>query len=121
MKENTTHYSRKMRHKRVRKKVSGKSDRPRLVVFKSSKHIYAQIIDDENRRTITSISTLSTIYREKHQYGGNISAAKIIGELIAGQALDKGLKKIVFDRGGYLYHGRIKALADSARERGLEF
>ncbi|UCG71213.1 MAG: 50S ribosomal protein L18 [Thermoplasmata archaeon] len=110
-----------MRHKRVRKKVKGDNDRPRLTVFKSSRHMYAQVIDDENSKTLTGISTLSPKFREKQQGGGHIAAARIIGELIAKEALNKGIKKVIFDRGGYPFHGRVKALAESAREGGLEF
>lgn len=121
MKENEKHLARKMRHARVRKKLRGNSERPRLAVFKSSKHTYAQIIDDEGSKTLTAVSTLSPKFREKQQGGGNIAAAKIIGELIAKEAQSKGIKKVVFDRGGYLFHGRVKALAESAREGGLEF
>lgn len=121
MKENEKHLARKMRHARVRKKLKGSNERPRLAVFKSSKHIYAQVIDDESSRTLTAVSTLSHPFREKQKGGGNIAAAKIIGELIAQDATSKGIKKVVFDRGGYLFHGRVKALAESAREGGLEF
>lgn len=121
MKENEKHLARKMRHTRVRKKVRGDMERPRLVVFKSSRHTYAQVIDDESNRTLTAVSTLSPKFRGKQQDGGNIAAARIIGGLIAQEAVSKGIKKVVFDRGGYLFHGRVKALADSAREGGLEF
>jgi large subunit ribosomal protein L18 len=121
VKENEKHLARKMRHVRVRKKVKGSNERPRLAVFKSSMHIYAQIIDDESSRTLTAVSTLSPKFREKQKGGRNIAAAKIIGELIAQDAASKGIKKVVFDRGGYLFHGRVKALAESAREGGLEF
>lgn len=121
MKSNESRIARRMRHERVRKKIRGVEERPRLVVFKSSKHIYAQVINDEEGRTLASVSTLSSSFRERQKNGGNIIAAKIIGELIAKESLSKGIGKIVFDRGGYLFHGRIKALAESAREAGLEF
>ena len=103
---------------RIRRKVNGTSERPRLAVFRSLKHIYAQVIDDAAGTTIVSASS-----REKDAgtKGANIAAAKAVGALIAKKAKDKGIKRVVFDRGGYLYHGNIKALADAARENGLEF
>lgn len=110
---------RKKRHLRIRKKVSGTKDVPRLNVFRSNKHIEVQLIDDVNHHTLVSAST-----KEKElnvQNGGNIEAAKNIGKIIAERAQAKGFKKVVFDRGGYLYHGRVKALAEAAREAGLEF
>ena len=94
--------------------------RPRLSVFRSSKHIYAQVIDDLNGVTIASASSMGKKGEEKN-YGGNVAAAAEVGKLIAERAKEKGIKKIVFDRGGYLYHGRVKALADAAREAGLDF
>lgn len=109
------------RHKRIRKKVSGTTERPRLSVFRSLKHIYAQIINDEEGVTLVSICTLSPEIKEQIQYGGNIAVSKIVGELIAKKALEKGIKTVVFDRGGYIYHGRVKALAEAAREAGLQF
>jgi large subunit ribosomal protein L18 len=113
--------ARKRRHLRVRKKVSGTPDRPRLNVFRSNKHIYAQIIDDLSGNTLVSASTIDKELKGKLNSGGNIEAAKTVGALIAKRAINKGIKKVVFDRGGYLYHGRVKALADAAREGGLEF
>jgi len=113
--------ARKARHRRVRKKITGTPERPRLNVFRSLKHIYAQIIDDYAGRTLVAASTLDRELRDKIKYGGNIEAAKQVGALIARRALEKGIKKVVFDRGGYLYHGRVKALAEAAREGGLEF
>lgn len=110
---------RKKRHLRVRKNMFGTEERPRLNVFRSSKHIYAQLIDDINGKTLASASTVDKEYGEK--ITGNSEAAKLVGELIAKRALDKGYKTVVFDRGGYLYHGRVKSLADAAREAGLEF
>lgn len=109
------------RHKRIRKKISGTNERPRLSVFKSLKHIYAQIINDEEGVTLVSTSTLSSEVREQIKYGGNIVASKIVGELVAKKAIEKGIKTVVFDRGGYVYHGRVKALAEAARDSGLQF
>ncbi|MGV2942211.1 MULTISPECIES: 50S ribosomal protein L18 [Mesobacillus] len=110
--------TRRKRHARVRAKLSGTEARPRLNVFRSNKHIYAQLIDDVNGVTLASASTLD---KEVNVEGNNLEAAKQIGELIAKRAVEKGYKSVVFDRGGYLYHGRIQALADAARENGLEF
>jgi large subunit ribosomal protein L18 len=107
------------RHLRVRKKIEGTTERPRLNIFRSAKHVYAQIIDDAKGVTLVSASTV-----EKDSgidNGGNIEAAKTIGTLIATRAKEKGIVKVVFDRSGYLYHGRVQALADAAREAGLEF
>ena len=109
------------RHKRVRKKVIGTAQRPRLSVFRSLGHIYVQLIDDENSRTILSVSTRSKDCREKIKYGGNIVAAKAVGKMLGETALNNKVTNVVFDKGGYLYHGRIKALADAAREAGLKF
>ncbi|OUM95067.1 MAG: 50S ribosomal protein L18 [Thermobacillus sp. ZCTH02-B1] len=109
------------RHLRIRKKISGTAERPRLSVFRSAKHIYAQLIDDEKGITLASASTLDKELRGKIANGGNVEAARQVGELIAKRAKAKGIDKVVFDRGGYLYHGRVKALADAAREGGLEF
>ncbi|MCX7832094.1 MAG: 50S ribosomal protein L18 [Actinobacteria bacterium] len=110
-----------VRHKRVRKKVFGTSERPRLCVFKSNKYIYAQIIDDEKSITICSASSLEKELREKLSSTKDKVAAREVGALVAKRAIDKGIKKVVFDRGGYKYHGRVKELADAAREAGLEF
>jgi large subunit ribosomal protein L18 len=110
---------RKKRHARVRRTIIGTAERPRLNVFRSSKHIYAQLINDEKGITLASASTLDKAVELEH--GGNVDAAKKVGEAIAQRALEHGVKSVVFDRGGYLYHGRIKALADAAREAGLEF
>ncbi len=109
------------RHQRVRSKVIGTAERPRLGVFRSNKHIYAQIVDDQSGVVLASASTLSSELKEKSRKGGNIEAAKAVGALIAEKAKAKAITKVVFDRGGYLYHGRIKALADAAREKGLVF
>lgn len=107
-------------HKRIRTKMSGTAERPRLNVYRSLNHIYTQVIDDANGVTIASASTIAK-KGETAATGGNVEAAKTVGKLIAERAIAKGVKKVVFDRGGYLYHGRIKALADAAREAGLEF
>lgn len=109
------------RHRRVRKKVVGTPERPRLCVFRSLKHIYAQIIDDTSNRTLVSASSVERTFRETGKSGGNVEGAALVGKIIAKRALEKGIKKVVFDRGGYLYHGRVKALADGAREGGLDF
>jgi large subunit ribosomal protein L18 len=108
---------RKRIHSRIREKLSGTAERPRLNVFRSLNHIYAQVIDDQKGETLAAASTLAL----KSKTGGNVAAAKEIGKTIAERAREKGVKKVVFDRGGFLYHGRIKALADAAREAGLEF
>lgn len=110
----------KRRHKRVRQKVSGTSERPRLAVYRSLKHIYAQVIDDIKGETLLSVSTVDGDF-EKKQYGGNVAAAKAIGAALAEKAKAKGIEKVVFDRGGRQYHGRVKALADAAREGGMKF
>jgi large subunit ribosomal protein L18 len=104
-------------HSRIREKMEGTTERPRLNVYRSLNHIYAQVIDDSQGVTVVSASTLAA----KAKTGGNVMAAKEVGKMIAEKAQEKGIKKVVFDRGGYLYHGRIKALADAAREAGLEF
>lgn len=105
-------------HDRIRAKVRGTSERPRLAVYRSVAHIYAQLIDDAGGRTLVSASSVE---KGNKTNGGNIAAAKAIGKAIAERARDKGVKSVVFDRGGYHYHGRVKALADAAREAGLEF
>jgi len=113
--------ARKRRHLRVRKKVFGTPERPRLNVFRSNKHIYAQVIDDLAGHTLVSASSIDKELKGKLSRGSNIEAAKMVGALVAKRAIEKGVKKVVFDRGGYLYHGRVKALAEAAREGGLEF
>jgi large subunit ribosomal protein L18 len=105
-------------HKRIRKKVNGTPERPRLAVFRSLKHIYAQVIDDHAGRTVAAASSND---KGVEFDGGNIAGAKEVGRLVAERAKAKGVTSVVFDRGGYLYHGRVKALADAAREAGLEF
>ncbi|MDG0873712.1 50S ribosomal protein L18 [Paenibacillus thiaminolyticus] len=109
------------RHLRVRKKIEGTTARPRLNVFRSSKHIYAQLIDDVKGVTIAAASTMDKELREEIKNGGSVEAASKVGELIAKRAKAQGYDNVVFDRGGYLYHGRIQALAEAAREAGLEF
>ena len=110
------------RHIRLRKKLAGTSDRPRLSVYKSLHHIYAQIIDDVQGKTLLSASTVDPEIRSQVDgYGGNVESAKLVGKLIAERAQAKGIKQVVFDRGGYIYHGRVAALAEAARENGLEF
>ncbi|HHW93420.1 MAG TPA: 50S ribosomal protein L18 [Clostridiaceae bacterium] len=112
---------RRRRHARVRRHVHGTAERPRLNVFRSTSHIYAQIIDDVSHRTLVAASTLDPSIKSEISYGGNIEAAKAVGKLIAERALEADIKTVVFDRGGYKYHGRVAALADAAREAGLSF
>jgi large subunit ribosomal protein L18 len=109
---------RKRIHKRIRRKLQGTPERPRLAVFRSVAHIYAQVIDDSKGRTLVAASSVEKAGKTA---GGNVAAAKTIGKAIAERAKEKGINRVVFDRGGYQYHGRIKALADAAREAGLEF
>jgi large subunit ribosomal protein L18 len=106
---------------RIRKKISGSAGRPRLAVFRSQGHIYAQVIDDQEGRTLCAASSLDKDLRAKQKRGGDLASAKAVGQLIASRAKDKGITAVVFDRGGYQYHGRVKALADAAREGGLAF
>ncbi len=110
---------RRRRHARVRKKVQGTSDRPRLAVFRSNKHISAQIIDDETGRTLAAAATVEAVLRDAP--GGNVEAARAVGALVAVRAKDAGVATVVFDRGGFAYHGRVAALAEAARAEGLEF
>ena len=109
------------RHKRVRRKVFGTPQRPRLCVFRSSNNIYAQIIDDTNRVTLVAASSLDEAVKSAVNHTGNKEAAKLVGEMVAKKAVEKGITEVVFDRGGYIYHGRIKELAEGAREAGLKF
>jgi large subunit ribosomal protein L18 len=115
------HQARQRRHRRVRKSVVGTSDRPRLNVFRSLRHIYAQVVDDSVGRTLVSASTLDKEVRGQCEGLEKSEAAKIVGHVVAERALASGVKKVVFDRGGYQYHGRVKALAEAARKGGLEF
>lgn len=109
------------RHQRVRKDLYGTPEKPRLCVYRSNKNISVQIIDDVNGVTLASASTLDKELKGQIEYGGNKEAAKMVGEAIAKRALDKGIETVAFDRGGFLYHGRVKELADGAREAGLKF
>ncbi len=110
--------ARQKRHLRVRNHISGTAERPRLNVFRSLANIYVQIIDDEKGMTLVSASSKD---KEFNGYGGNVEAAKAVGTMIAKRALEKGINEVVFDRGGYVYHGRVAALAEAAREAGLKF
>jgi len=116
-----TQQARQRRHMRVRKHISGVPNRPRLNVFRSDKHIYAQVIDDTAGHTLVSASTIDVEVRGAAKGKNKTEQAKIVGRVVAERALDAGLKQVVFDRGGYQYHGRVKALADAAREAGLDF
>jgi large subunit ribosomal protein L18 len=109
------------RRRHVRRKIIGTVERPRLTVFRSSKHIYAQLIDDLNGQTLVAASSNTPDLRKDVAYGGNVKAAKAVGKRLAAIAKERGITKAAFDRGHYRYHGRIKALADAAREAGLEF
>ena len=111
----------KRRHQRVRKKVDGSPERPRLCVFRSNSHIYAQVIDDVAQHTVAAASTLDSSIKSGGTSGATCLASAAVGKLVAERALEKGVVKVVFDRGGNIYHGRIKALADAAREAGLDF
>lgn len=118
---NIKELARERRHARIRKRVFGTAERPRLSVFRSLNHIYAQIIDDTKGHTIVSASTLDKEFKEEKGHKGNVAMAKKVGQLLASKASKSGIKSVVFDRGGYKYHGCIKALAEAAREGGLEF
>lgn len=120
--KNSKNDTRQKVHSRIRKKMLGTQERPRLNVYRSVNHIYAQVIDDAKGVTIVSASSLEAGKNgKKHITGGNVASAKNVGKMIAERAKEKGVSKVVFDRGGYLYHGRVKALADAAREAGLQF
>ena len=112
---------RQARHARVRKHISGTPERPRLCVFRSTKHIYAQVIDDTTGNTLAAASTLDQDIKAQAQYGGNKAAARLVGGSVAKKAQEKGITEVAFDRGGFLFHGRVKELADGAREAGLKF
>lgn len=109
------------RHYRIRNKVNGTAAQPRLAVFRSNQHIYAQVIDDDAQTTIAAASTMESDIASKVAHTSTVEAAKVVGEAVAKKALEKGIQAVVFDRGGYVYHGKIKALADAAREAGLQF
>jgi large subunit ribosomal protein L18 len=119
--KNKKEIARLKRKKRVRSEVKGTAERPRLNVFRSLRHIYAQAVVDSTGKTLVSVSTLSPELRGHLRYSGNVGAAKEVGALIAKKCLEKGIQKVVFDRNGYLYHGRVKALAEAARTSGLVF
>ena len=108
-------------HRRIRKRVEGTGERPRLAVFRSQSHIYAQLIDDERGRTVCAASSLDKELKAAKKRGGDVATAKAVGSLIASRAKEKGVSAVVFDRGGFQYHGRVKALAEAAREGGLKF
>jgi large subunit ribosomal protein L18 len=108
-------------HVRIRKRLQGTTERPRLAIFRSTAHIYAQVIDDTKGVTLVAASSTEKAEKVKKGAGGNVAAAKEIGKRVAERAKENGISKVVFDRGGYIYHGRVKALADAAREAGLEF
>ena len=113
--------ARKLRQRRVRRKIQGTPERPRLSVFRSNKHIYAQVIDDTTNRVLTAVSSMSKDFRATGKAGGNIEGATLVGEMVAEKSLQQGIQRVVFDRNGFLYHGRVKAVATGAREKGLEF
>jgi len=118
---NIRQQARLKRQKRIRKKVLGTAQRPRLSVFRSARHIYAQVIDDAQGQTLTAASTLDAQVKNAPKFEDKIAAAKFVGKLIGERALDKGIKQVVFDRNGFLYHGRIKSVSEGAREAGLVF
>ncbi len=120
-KERDKQRARDKRRKRVRKKIFGSVVRPRISVFRSLQNIYTQLVDDETGRTILTVSSRSPELKETVRYGGNVEAAKLVGKALAGKCQEKGIEQVVFDRGSYLYHGRVKALAEGAREGGLKF
>jgi len=107
-------------HERIRKRLQGSETRPRLCVFRSNKHIYAQIVDESSGRTLVAASTLDADAKGG-KTSGNVAAAKVVGKIVAKRAIDKGIQAVLFDRGGYIYHGRVRALAEAAREAGLKF
>lgn len=113
--------ARDIRHRRLRRYVRGSAARPRLAVYRSLQHIYAQLIDDDAGRTVLAVDSRSKEFRTRHTTGGNVAAAKAVGELLAQKAKAQGIERVVFDRGGFKYHGRVRALADAARAGGLTF
>ena len=119
--KNSKDKTRQKVHTRIRKKLAGTQERPRLNVYRSENHIYAQVIDDANGQTLVAASSLEKDLRGSLKTGADIEAAKVIGKLLAERAVAKGVKDVFFDRGGYIFHGRVKALADAARESGLNF
>ena len=119
--KNNSEDARKKRHQRIRRRLSGVPERPRLCVFRSDRHISVQIIDDTTGKILVSASSLSKEFREQGLKGSGVPAAKAVGALIAGKAVAQSIEKVVFDRCGFIYHGRVKALAEAAREKGLKF
>jgi len=113
--------ARARRHRRVRGKIRGTAERPRLAVFRSNAGIYAQLVDDDTGRTLLAVDSRSKVFQARQPSGGNVAAAKLVGELLAEKAKAQGIERVVFDRGGFMYHGRVKALADAARAGGLVF
>lgn len=113
--------ARAKRKTRIRKRITGTSERPRLTVFRSARHVYAQIVDDRGGSTLVAASSLEGAFKEQPKFDSKVAAAAFIGKLVAKRALEKGIKKVVFDRNGFLYHGRVKAISDGAREAGLDF
>jgi len=118
---NPKEVARMKRKARIRKRMLGTTERPRLSVFRSARHIYAQIIDDRAGATLATASTIEPAFKEQSKFESKVAAAVYVGKLVAQRALEKGVKKVVFDRNGFLYHGRIKAISDGAREAGLDF
>ena len=121
MRKNDTKASRRIRHERIRRKLEGTSERPRLCVVRSLNHIYCQLIDDTKGSTLVSASTLDPIIKDSSNGKKKVEVSVLVGQLIAKRASESGIKKVVFDRGGYKYHGRVKALAEASRKAGLEF
>ena len=121
IKKNSRQETRVKKHDRIRNRFSGTAERPRLAVFRSNNHMYAQIIDDTVGNTLVAASTLDKDVKDKLEKTNNVEAAKYLGTVVAKKALDKGIKEVVFDRGGFIYHGKVAALADAAREAGLQF
>ena len=121
VKKNSRQETRVKKHDRIRNRFSGTAERPRLAVFRSNNHMYAQIIDDTVGNTLVAASTLDKDVKDKLEKTNNVEAAKLLGTVVAKKALDKGIKEVVFDRGGFIYHGKVAALADAAREAGLQF
>jgi large subunit ribosomal protein L18 len=120
-KSNSRVAARKVRQRRVRRKLRGTAERPRLSVYRSNKHMYAQIIDDTTNRVLSAASSMSQDFRATGKRGGNVEGATLVGEMVAAHALQQGIRQVVFDRNGFLYHGRVEAVAAGSREKGLSF
>lgn len=118
---NPKEVARDKRKARIRKRLSGTPERPRLSVFRSARHVYAQIVDDRAGNTLVTASSVEGAFKEQPKFATKVAAAAFVGKLVAQRALEKGIKKVVFDRNGFLYHGRVKAISDGAREAGLDF